>query len=353
MGNLIMLPFSGRLHVCRERSGHVEPLAELPGANDSQAVVDNATWRVAILDSVGKRAGLFQLTAEAPWVHRVLPFATLPKDCKGHACTPLGDGLLVGGSSKSGEALWWRHPAQADDGWKAVELPAQLRRPGKAIDGLHRDGDTLIAVDDIISPKWLLLYRIGDGDALALKKAVRLPPHISYERIFASSLGESALWLISRGVNHGVVGRYVWGVSRKTWKQVACWSASDRGRERRSRGSEDDEPAQAELSPLLQACAVVQWQGGLLVACGDKGLLRLPLAPAGAKELERAAVPTPFKQAKPVFASTDPEPVQDIGIHDVRGIQQSPSEPGLGVFVTGVDAQGKPGFAWLSGRQLP
>ena len=43
MGNLIMLPFSGRLYVCRERSGHVEPLAELPGANDSQAVVKGGT----------------------------------------------------------------------------------------------------------------------------------------------------------------------------------------------------------------------------------------------------------------------------------------------------------------------
>lgn len=327
----VTLPVSRRLHVCRERNGDVEPLAELPGAPDSHAVVDEASKRVAILDSMGKRAGLFQLADEAPWIDRVLPFASLPKGCKGHVCMPLGEGLLVGGSSKTGEALWWRHPEQGSEGWQVVELPAQIRRPGKAIDGLHRDGDTLIAVDDIVTPKWLLLYQIGNGDVLTLQKSVMLPPHISYEWIFASSLGDSALWLVSRGVNHGVAGRYVWGVNRKTWEEVACWPACSANRQPRLRGPQYDAPVQAEPSPLLQARAVMEWQGRLLVACGDKGLVQIPLQRTGS-----------------TFARTNPEPVRCIRIHDVRAIQASPSNPEDGVFVTGINMQGELKFVWLS-----
>ncbi len=317
---LVILPVDGQTQLCRVEAGAFSPLAPLPGAADARCFPDYATHRVAILDSNRKRAGLFEMLDREPWFNRLLPFSTLPAQCVGHTALALGDGLLVGGQSKSGEALWSRHPARAKDAWVPVELPARLKRPGKAIDGLHRQDDQLIAVDDIVVPKWLLLYRIDPEGSLALQKSVALPDHITYEQIFDSFLGKDELWLASRGVNYGRVGTFIWGVGRKTFRERACWSAY---------GRRQHEEA-ADPAPLFRARGVTEWQDRLLVPCGEQGLLQIPLRKRRAR-----------------YEPEAPIRVEGLDLATVDSVQVVPADPAPGFFAIGTTASGVRAAKWV------
>lgn len=335
MGGRIILPIEGRLHICSLEGEHLVPLGALPGAEDAQCFPCYASGRVAVVDSQRKRIGLFALTGEAPWVERVLPFSTLPASCIAHVALPLEGGLLVGGHGEVAEALWWRHPRQASDRWEALDLPPKIRKPGKAIDGLHLDGQRLIAVDDIVTPKWLVLYAIGQGPAFTHQRLVQLPSHGSYERVIDSFLGEQRLWCLSRGMNHGTVSTHLWGLDLVKFKEKARWSVH-------KQGSKPISPLFCRLdagarasSPLETACAVVQWQRQLLVACKENGLIQLPLS-------DRPAVGDPAQDLRRI----------GVSLTDVGSIQIHPDDPDLGVFLIGTGADGAPDWEWLPAKRL-
>lgn len=323
MESLLALHIEGTLMVCRHTPGGAIPLAPTPGMTDATAFQEPGSRRVVIMDSGKKRAGLFELLDEEPWIKRVLPFATLPKDCHGDVALAVGEGMVVGGHSKSGESLWWRHPTQAVDRWTPLNLPKEIKRPGKSIDGLHQDGRRLIAVDDVVAPRWLILYRLEDDESLALEKKVLLPAHFPYERIVDSHLGEKTLWLVSRGMRRGQGAAFVWGVDRDKfvergfWPAVFSWPVVQRpaspflldGEELEEKDEEDDFSG----APMLfHARRVVECGGLLLVACQAKGLLAIPL------ERKR----TNFKQ-------TDPRQVPISGLESVEAICTLPGADGV------------------------
>lgn len=324
--------------VCRHTSVGAIPLTPAPGAVDAEVFQDPGSRRVVIMDSGKKRVGLFELLDEDPWIRRVLPFATLPKDCQGDVALAVGEGLVVGGHSKSGESLWWRHPTQAVDRWTPLNLPKEIKRPGKSIDGLILDGCRLIAVDDVVAPRWLILYRLEDDESLTLEKKVLLPSHFPYERIVDSHLGERTLWMVSRGAKRGQGAAFIWGVDRDKFVERGCWPAifswptpqrpaspffTDDG------GLEDDEDDLSGAPTLFHARRVVEFGGSLLVACQEKGLLAIPL------EIER----TNFKQ-------TDPREVVLPGLESVEAIRTIPGAEGI--YLIGAATDGKLTARWTS-----
>lgn len=46
--------------------------------------------------------------------------------------------------------------------WRPIELPSELKSSGKGIDAIVFDGDTMIAVDNVYQPKWILTYDCSD-----------------------------------------------------------------------------------------------------------------------------------------------------------------------------------------------
>lgn len=321
----MVLPVAGQNRLCRVLGGRIEPVGDVPGAEDARYYLDASAGRLAIMDSARKRVGLFAVQEGEPNISRVLPFATLPKDCQGHVAMAFDGGVLVGGHSKSGEAIWWRHPTHAKDAWQAIALPEQMRRPGKAIDGFHVDGDLLVAVDDIIVPRWLILYRIEPGHALRLEKSVSLPPHITYERIFDSFLGEDVLWLASRGINHGRIGTFIWGVDRKTFRERGCWSAFSV-----PRGSVGD-----SAPSLLNAKRVVEWQGRLLVPCGESGLLQILL-----------------RKKRTNYHIDEPVRIDGIGLQSVDAVTLPHHGVNDGVIAVGVNGDGVTTCDWIPAAAL-
>lgn len=201
-----VLPVGGSPHLCAVNEGQIQPLAAAPGYPDAQYFLSpDAAW-LAVLDDQRKRAGLFELLPGEPWLRRSIPFGTLPRRCIGHVALGLDGTLYVGGHGKAGEALW-RNSASRDGTWNEIELPEGLRKHGKAIDGLHVIDGHLIAVDDIIVPKWLLVYAMRPDSGLELERQVKLPSHTTNERVLHSCIGPMGKAANSKPGNPGTGGR--------------------------------------------------------------------------------------------------------------------------------------------------
>jgi len=80
-----------------------------------------------------------------------------------------------------------------------MELPPELMRFGKSIDALVVADERLIAVDDIVLPKWLLVYDLSQGGVPPLVSTVQLPNHGKFESVLGSALGTEYIAVISSG----------------------------------------------------------------------------------------------------------------------------------------------------------
>lgn len=330
MTGRIILPIAGVSYICRLEGDQVTPLTPLPGSKDARCFPCYASGYVAVVDSNRKRIGLFELIDQAPWVQEILVFSTLPGSCVAHAALPLEGGLLVGGHAKTAEALWWRHPQQTIGQWVPIDLPPAIRKPGKAIDGLHRDGRQLIAVDDIVTPKWLVIYQLEHGPGFAQERLVELPSHDSYERVVESFLGSQRLWCLSRSVNYGMASTHLWGLDRVTFKEDACWSIQDQSKSRLDVAATHMGGELQLPNPLETACAAVEWQGQLLVACQDNGAIHLPIFPLSVVQDPRRHTRLPL-----------------VSLASVTRIQIHPDQPARGVFLAGTRMDGVPDWQWL------
>lgn len=328
--SMTILPLDGLAQVCELQAETVIPLAVMPGDLDASHYICPSTRQVGVIDKKRKRAGLFSLETAEPWFRKVLPFGNLPKGCIGHTALPFAGGLLVGGHSDSGEALWWRHPTQSPDVWHPLELPAEIRRPGKAIDGLHRLGAWVVAVDNIVVPKWLILYTVTEEPGLTLDRLVRLPHHTTYEHIFSTFLGRSRLWCASRGVNHGRVSSHVWGLELETFREVACLSVSPSRKTPFPTVDDVD-----ERHPLETLSEVVEWEDGLLLPCGPRGLFRATVQRMG-ESVDSAG----FRE------------IAGVDLVDVRAVRLHPDDPALGVFALGFQADGRASHQWVPADRL-
>ena len=148
-----------------------------------------------------------------------------------------------------------------------------------------------------------------------------MPTHMTHERIVRSYLGEEVLWLVSRGVNHGKVGSFVWGLSLETFRSRGYWSAT----------SSDIDDEQVAQQYLLDACGVMEWQGRLLVPCGKHGLWQVRL-----------------RKKRTNFHNDPMLPVHLTTLASVRELRLVSGSNTDGVFAIGEDESGMLVQEWVS-----
>lgn len=335
---LLVLPINDEHHVCRLSDEGAVPVANFPCSGDARLFHEEGSQRIAVIDEKRRRAALYELLAEAPWLRLLVKPQPLPAGCRGHVAQALADTLLVGGHSTSGEALWQRREDHGSGEWECIPIPEALRRRGKAVDGLHVDGDRLIAVDDIVIPKWIFLYRIESDATLAMDRSIELSTHTSYEQVLASSLGHETLWLVSRGMNHGRVSGYVWGLDRRSLKPVVCWSATEGGGNWLM--ADTFRPNRSPMPPrtpaaLAKAVAATEWKDELWVACEELGLHRIALRGRRAE----------WQGAAPVQ-------VAGVELREVRAVIPSPARTCPGLFLLGSSIEGRVHHQFLHARAL-
>ena len=151
------LPVDSQYWLCSVSGADVVPLALAPGEHTALRRFSADGREFAMLDQQGKRVGHYRLLPDAPWIEAVRPPATLPKGSVAHAVLVHQGTLFAGGHGDHGEALWLRQPGRQPD-WLPVALPEGVGKRGKAVDTLFVRGHELVAIDNILLPKWVLVY---------------------------------------------------------------------------------------------------------------------------------------------------------------------------------------------------
>jgi hypothetical protein len=219
----VFLPVEGQFWLCHADGAQVEPLAIAPGEPGATRRFSEDGGEFGVLDQSGKRLGHYRILLQAPWFESVRPPATLPKNGVAHALLVHGGALFAGGHGNVGESLWVRRDGRQPD-WDVVPLPEGMGRRGKAIDALFVHDQELVAIDNILLPKWILVYPMKHGLDTASVRKYSLTSHTTYETVLRATEGNHVYAVLSRGVNHGIISYHLALIGKAKFGEIRHWS---------------------------------------------------------------------------------------------------------------------------------
>ncbi len=145
--------------------------------------------RVAILDTAEKSVILYDIQT-AKEIKLSIPYDIKPK------CILLNnENVFVGG--KMGKELLVQYHIQ-NEKWYQLEIPEKLSRRGKAVDDIVINDTLLIAIDNIIIPKYILFYHLNSTERLAFSHFKTLKSNGVYEHISKGRITPQYLGLLSK-----------------------------------------------------------------------------------------------------------------------------------------------------------
>lgn len=254
--------------------------------------------QLAVLDLAGKR--IQRLAFDRGGVERLPSPPTLPKGSVGDCLVVNGAVVYVGGGSRrSPSSLWMLQ----DGALSSVPLPEGTGRSGKSIDHLFLVGDRLIAVDNIVVPKWVLTFRVGAGGVPAADGIHPLTVHSTYEQVKRGATGLSLFALYSSAVGRGGTSNYLAVLDKKQLDELGHVSLlrepfwTD--------GAE--QPPLVPKDAALDECPAMAFVGDLLVLGNRHGLFVLDLEGMA----DSGPTPAPVTEPAPRSAagSSTPPPV--------------------------------------------
>ena len=211
---LNLLPGPEGWHLCACEAERVERLSPFPVPGWMMWRWSHDRAHMLTVDQDGKRVTTFRLDGEE-FVRTMSP-STLPKDVKAHCIAMKGDQPYIGERS-----LWL--PRGPRD-WEHIPMPEFARGEGKRLDGLLVDGDRLVAVDDLMLPKYNLEYDISEPANPVYVGSKHIRANISYERIYSVAGGARWFVTLSRGINHGNQASYCTVFHLETLRQVWAYT---------------------------------------------------------------------------------------------------------------------------------
>lgn len=229
MRSLGFLPHLGANWLCECHGPEVIPLARAPGDAEAAYRFSSDQREFGVLDQKGKRLAHYRMLDVEPWFEAVMPPTALPRRCHADCLLIAAHGrLIAGGRSASRECLWER----LTDGtghWRAAEIPKSIAARGKSVDALfERPDGSIVAVDDIVLPKWVLVYEWGPNGHLRHRRSLDLPANTTYERVVKGVDGALGYALLSRGVGEGGRSTCITILDRESLKRrVVWWSVDD------------------------------------------------------------------------------------------------------------------------------
>ncbi len=197
--NYFILPRGKHSAICTLKNKEIVEVAPVSFPAGSYFAIAEK-W-IACITQKGRKISLLKIAENnkfAPY-----PAIILPKKYHADAIAIVDNTLFVGGVC--GNEILGRYDLSTESPtWVSLEIPEQLKRFGKSIDDLLIDGDRLIAVDNMVFPKWLLLYDISKPDSPQLCSYPELENHGTYEKIRMGALGLNWVALLSSST--GMVG---------------------------------------------------------------------------------------------------------------------------------------------------
>ncbi len=132
----------------------------------------------------------------------------MPEKYEAYTAAVVGDILYVGGNC--GWELMGYFDLNADSAtWSPLKIPDSVGAFRKTIDGLLVHGNRLIAVDDLIFPKWFIRYDITDPAAPVLLDSKEIPAHGVYEHIRKAVIGSRWIAALSTTSGKSALGEHI------------------------------------------------------------------------------------------------------------------------------------------------
>lgn len=216
------LPHAGATWLCLANGPQVTPLAPAPGMNDAIRRFSTDGTEFGFLDQTGKRLGHYKLLEHAPWFERLAPLSTLPTGCTADDFVIHQGAMIAGGKGPNREALWMRR-TELEKVWRPVALPEGIGKRGKSIDALFVRGDKLVAVDNVMVPKWILVYPLEPELSCNGVEVIKLRNHTTYESVERATEGDKLYALKSSGINHGRVSHYIALLRKNDLTEIGLW----------------------------------------------------------------------------------------------------------------------------------
>ncbi|NOU62356.1 hypothetical protein [Marinifilum caeruleilacunae] len=168
--------------------------------NEKSIFTTDKKSRVAILDTAKNSIVLydFLLSKETK--------LTIPYDLKPKTLLLFDNNLFVGG--EMGKEILIQYQIKKNQ-WEKLEVPEEVQMWGKAVDELVINDSLLIAIDNLILPKYILYYDLESEGRLELSHFKRLKYNSSYESIHDGRITSKYLGLISTTMNHGSIYEHI------------------------------------------------------------------------------------------------------------------------------------------------
>lgn len=122
-------------------------------------------------------------------IRQDLPYKLKPKSLLLNS-----DNLFVGGEMENEMLVQFHLKTQK---WYSLDIPDEFKYPGKAIDDLLANETQLIAIDNIVYPKYLIYYNLNMTGKVCLSHVFELKGNGTYENITRGFHTENYLGLIS------------------------------------------------------------------------------------------------------------------------------------------------------------
>ena len=209
----IFLPAGGEQYLCTTSGeGVVVPRARAPGHADVRYKISSDGKFFGALDFARKRLAVYELLDGEPWMRRVVPPTTLPRRCLAHDFLLHNGQLIVGGASNTQENIWvldYTLPHQPKAPWHALEVPQDIQKKGKSIDLVYILNETLVAVDNVLLPKWFVFYALRKGELPTPIGIHPLRVESAFESVYHGAEGDRLYAFYSRGAGHSYALSYV------------------------------------------------------------------------------------------------------------------------------------------------
>ena len=145
--------------------------------------------RVAILNTAKNIITLYEFETSKE-IKLLIPYDIKPK------CILLTENnLFVGG--KMGKEMLVQYHIQSGK-WCQLEIPEEVSLLGKAVDDLVINDSLLIAIDNMIIPKYILFYHLNSTGKLIFSHFKSLKTNGAYEDIYQGRITNKYLGLISK-----------------------------------------------------------------------------------------------------------------------------------------------------------
>lgn len=220
-----LLASANGVRVLRDRDGRIESMTTGLSRCDRHTWLDDG--RVAVLTRrQGKHALWLQVNVMACAGLRVTTEARLDTPLPAADLVAFAGRLVVCGAAEGRSRLWSIDARDPDATWQPLPMPPELG-DRKGIDALAQDGQVLVAVDNIVFPKWMVRYIVDGDDSLRLDAVVQMSANGTYESVHSASSGASTFTVESSSVGMRGVRRHLVVYRFDTLEQLGGVECSD------------------------------------------------------------------------------------------------------------------------------